>query len=135
MEHTREMTNEVDSALKRVRGELVTLEQALRVLKDSINERSVAVGSGNVSLQSIRNVAEKATEVPRWNDIDRVLSNELCLPEYGALRAPDDEMGSDDHAAEKAFQAPTCWNDLSQVLKRELWLPEFGPLLPSDDQV
>lgn len=134
MEHAREMTNEVDAALERVRGELVTIERALRVLKDSINERSGAVGSGTVGMQSTWNATEKASELPSWNDIDQVLSRELSLPEYGALRPPDEETRVGDRAREEGPEAPR-WCDLTRALQRELWLPEFGALLPSEDQV
>ena len=130
MEHAREMTNEVDAALERVRGELVTIERALRVLKDSIDDRGGAVGSGKVRMQSIWSAAEKASELQRCNEIDRILSKELSLPEYGALRPPDEETRSGDWAPETPR-----WCDLAQALQGELWLPEFGALLPSEDQV
>jgi len=128
------MTNEVDAALERVLGELVTIERALRVLKDSINLRSAAVGSGPVGMQPTWGAAEKASELPSWKDIDRVLSRELLLPEYGALRPPDEETRPDDRATEEGPEAPR-WCDLTRALQGELWLPEFGAVLPSEDQV
>jgi hypothetical protein len=127
------MTNEVDAALERVRGELVTIERALRTLKDSINQRSGAVGSGTVGMQSIWGAAEKDSELPSWNDIDRVLSRELALPEYGALGPPDEETRVGDRFTRSVPGTPS-WNDIDRVLSTELSLPEYGALRPPDEE-
>jgi len=104
MHQLADMTNAADAALERVRGELATLELALAVLKGSMDRTSMSVDRYSANLDSTDNSADKARDWPSLHGIDRVLSRDLLLPEYGAILAPDERTYQ-----ERTGDHPRCW--------------------------
>lgn len=89
MQHAREMTNAVDIALQRLRGEFAALEQAVEVLRDSVSEEGMTVGPQQVGTDSINHAGKGAEGDPQWKDISQAVLGQLRLPQYGALPPPD----------------------------------------------
>jgi len=91
MNQTGEMTNAVDAALERVRGELATLERALAVLRvSSIDETGVSVDLRNGRTEPIGSAFERVRNWQSLDGVGRVLSR-LWLPEYGASLPLDEQ--------------------------------------------
>jgi hypothetical protein len=91
MNEAGEMTNAVDAALERVRGELTTLERALGVLRVSmIDEIGMSADPRNARTDLTGNAYEGIRDWQSLDGLGRALSR-LRLPEYGAS-APLDEQ-------------------------------------------
>lgn len=92
MNEAGEMTNAVDAALGRVRGELATLERALAVLRVSIiDETGMSVDLRNAKTEPIGNAFERIRDWQSFDGVGRVLSRDLWLPEYGASLPLDEQ--------------------------------------------